>query len=50
MPLVDDPAGVELGIGFVDTQHGWVGAKPDAFETLDGGATWLGRSASTSVT
>ena len=40
VPLVTDPAVQELGIGFVDARHGWVGAMPHSFETLDGGATW----------
>ncbi len=38
--MVEDPAVQELGIGFVDERHGWVGAMPNGFETLDGGATW----------
>jgi photosystem II stability/assembly factor-like uncharacterized protein len=40
LPMVSDPKVQELGIGFVDTRHGWVGAMPHGFETLDGGATW----------
>lgn len=40
LPLVTDPSVQELGIGFVDPQHGWVGAMPHGFETTDGGATW----------
>jgi len=39
-PLVEDASVQELGIGFVDPLHGWVGAMPHGFETLDGGATW----------
>jgi photosystem II stability/assembly factor-like uncharacterized protein len=38
--MVDDVNVRELGIGFVDDKHGWVGAIPNGFETLDGGATW----------
>ena len=38
--MIDDPSVQELGIGFVDPRHGWVGAMPHGFETLDGGATW----------
>ena len=38
--MVVDGTVQELGIGFVDDKHGWVGAMPHGFETLDGGATW----------
>ncbi len=40
LPMVEDGTVQELGIGFVDDRHGWVGAMPHGFETLDGGATW----------
>jgi photosystem II stability/assembly factor-like uncharacterized protein len=40
LPLVEQLDVRELGIGFVDEQHGWVGAMPSGFETTDGGATW----------
>lgn len=40
LPMVTDPSVQELGIGFVDARHGWVGAMPHGFETEDGGATW----------
>ncbi len=40
LALVEDPAVKQLGIGFVDERHGWVGAMPHGFETRDGGATW----------
>ena len=40
LPMVEDGKVQELGIGFVDDKHGWVGAMPHGFETLDGGATW----------
>ncbi|HEU0036734.1 MAG TPA: hypothetical protein VFQ53_39245 [Kofleriaceae bacterium] len=40
LPVVDDPKMQEFGIGFVDDQHGWLGAVPTGFETTDGGATW----------
>ncbi len=40
LPMVEDGKVQELGIGFVDERHGWVGAMPHGFETLDGGATW----------
>jgi photosystem II stability/assembly factor-like uncharacterized protein len=40
LPLIADHAVSEFGVGFVDDQHGWVGAVPQGFETTDGGATW----------
>jgi len=40
LPLVDDAAVRAFGVGFVDDQHGWVGAMPHGFRTSDGGATW----------
>ncbi|MCE9578991.1 MAG: hypothetical protein K8W52_38055 [Deltaproteobacteria bacterium] len=40
LPVVEDGAVQELGIGFVDERHGWIGAMPHGFETTDGGATW----------
>jgi photosystem II stability/assembly factor-like uncharacterized protein len=40
LPMVTDPSVQELGIGFIDQRHGWVGAMPHGFETVDGGATW----------
>jgi photosystem II stability/assembly factor-like uncharacterized protein len=40
LPVVTDPKLQELGIGFVDERHGWIGGAPRSFETFDGGATW----------
>ena len=40
MPLIDNAAVREFGIGFVDENRGWIGAVPNGFETRDGGATW----------
>jgi len=40
MPLVDNAAVREFGVGFVDERRGWIGAVPNGFETRDGGATW----------
>ena len=40
LPLVDDFAVREFGIGFLDERVGWVGAMPHGFETQDGGASW----------
>jgi photosystem II stability/assembly factor-like uncharacterized protein len=40
LPLVDNAAVREFGVGFVDENRGWVGAVPNGFETTDGGASW----------
>lgn len=40
LPLADDHAVREFGIGFADEKTGWVGATTTGFETRDGGATW----------
>lgn len=40
LPLIDNAAVREFGIGFVDESRGWIGAVPNGFETRDGGATW----------
>ena len=40
LPLVDNGKAVELGIGFVDAQHGWVGTTVGGFETRDGGKSF----------
>lgn len=40
LPLVDNAAVREFGIGFTDEKRGWVGAMPGGFETRDGGASW----------
>jgi photosystem II stability/assembly factor-like uncharacterized protein len=37
LPLVENGKAVELGIGFVDARHGWVGTTVGGFETRDGG-------------
>lgn len=29
-----------FGVGFVNPEHGWIGAMPGGFETRDGGRTW----------
>lgn len=46
--LVEDAASREFGIGFIDENHGFVGAMNSGFETRDGGKTWnpidLGRA------
>ena len=48
MPLVNDHAVREFGVGFVTPQRGWVGTSKGGFETTDGGASWapvnLGRA------
>jgi photosystem II stability/assembly factor-like uncharacterized protein len=40
LPLVDEHAVRQFGIGFVDESTGWVGAVPGGFATTDGGKTW----------
>ena len=40
LPLVDNAAVREFGVGFVDERRGWIGAVPNGFETRDGGTTW----------
>ena len=40
MPLVSDHKVREFGVGFLDARTGWVGAVPNGFQTMDGGATW----------
>lgn len=41
IPLIDDLKVRQFGVAFVDENHGWVGAMPGGFETMDGGKTWL---------
>jgi photosystem II stability/assembly factor-like uncharacterized protein len=40
LPLAQDHALREFGIGFVDDNHGWVGDTKVGMQTSDGGATW----------
>lgn len=40
VPLVNEHAVREFGIGFADERTGWVGTTTGGFETRDGGATW----------
>jgi len=40
IPLVKDFKVREFGVAFADDKHGWVGAVPNGFETLDGGLNW----------
>ena len=40
IPLVDNPAVRQFGVGFIDAQTGWIGAVPHGFATTDGGQTW----------
>jgi len=40
MPLTQNGKAVELGIGFVDARHGWVGTTVGGFETRDGGKSF----------
>lgn len=41
LPVTQDAAMQEFGIGFVDDRRGWIGALPNGFATTDGGATWV---------
>ena len=41
LPLIDNAKAVELGIGFVDARHGWVGTTVGGFETRDGGKSFV---------
>ena len=40
MPLVNDYAVREFGVGFADEKLGWVGTTTGGYQTTDGGATW----------
>jgi photosystem II stability/assembly factor-like uncharacterized protein len=40
LPVTSDATMQEFGVGFVDDQHGFIGAVPTGFATSDGGATW----------
>jgi photosystem II stability/assembly factor-like uncharacterized protein len=40
LPVVADHTVQEFGIGFVTTQHGWLGGLKQSYETTDGGLTW----------
>lgn len=40
IPLADDYAVREFGVGFADELNGWVGASSTGFETHDGGKSW----------
>ncbi len=40
LPMIENAKVQEFGVGFVDALHGWVGAFPQGFETVDGGVTW----------
>lgn len=48
LPLVDNAAAREFGIGFATAEMGWVGTSAGGFETRDGGRSWkpvsLGRA------
>jgi photosystem II stability/assembly factor-like uncharacterized protein len=40
MPLTDDFAVREFGVGFADEQTGWIGTTTSGFATTDGGKSW----------
>jgi photosystem II stability/assembly factor-like uncharacterized protein len=41
MPLVNDYAVREFGIGFADEKIGWIGTTTGGYQTIDGGLTWV---------
>jgi photosystem II stability/assembly factor-like uncharacterized protein len=40
LPLVNDHSVREFGVGFADSNLGWVGTSNGGYQTTDGGATW----------
>lgn len=40
MPLTEDAAARQFGIGFVDANRGFIGTRQQGFETQDGGQSW----------
>ena len=40
LPVAQDHALQEFGIGFLDARRGWIGGSPTGYETIDGGLTW----------
>lgn len=40
LPMIEDPAARQFGIGFVDPEHGWVGTMAGGFYTADGGRSF----------
>ena len=40
MPLTQDAAARQFGIGFVDGKRGFIGTRQQGFETQDGGKSW----------
>jgi photosystem II stability/assembly factor-like uncharacterized protein len=40
IPLVNDHAVRQFGVGFADEKIGWVGTTTGGYQTVDGGATW----------
>ena len=40
IPLINDHAVRQFGIGFADERTGWVGTSNGGYQTTDGGATW----------
>jgi photosystem II stability/assembly factor-like uncharacterized protein len=40
IPLVNDHAVRQFGVGFADEKIGWVGTTTGGYQTTDGGATW----------
>jgi photosystem II stability/assembly factor-like uncharacterized protein len=40
LPVTNNHAYQEFGVGFVDARRGWVGGGSGGFETCDGGRHW----------
>jgi photosystem II stability/assembly factor-like uncharacterized protein len=40
LPLVENGAAIELGVGFADALHGWIGTTVGGFEARDGGSSF----------
>jgi photosystem II stability/assembly factor-like uncharacterized protein len=40
IPLVNDHAVRQFGVGFADEKIGWIGTTTGGYQTIDGGATW----------
>jgi photosystem II stability/assembly factor-like uncharacterized protein len=41
IPLVNDHAVRQFGVGFADEKIGWVGTTTGGYQTIDGGTTWM---------
>jgi photosystem II stability/assembly factor-like uncharacterized protein len=41
IPLVNDHAVRQFGVGFADEKIGWIGTTTGGYQTIDGGTTWM---------